>query len=1094
MIARPLQQVVSISAVLFLIFAPLCLLKGQTSVWTGAGGDGVWSNAANWQNGTVPPSGADVTLNAPSYSQSSINLYTSPSINSLSLGGTSMASYWIYGRSAGATLTIGSGGLAVGSSSMYDSFLFVDSSASLGLSAAQSWTIGSSAVSGMGFGSATFNGNITGASDNPLDIEVSQSGWLTLGGNNSFSGTVTLNSGTLNLDSSTALGNATLVLNGSPWISSDSCSNLVVPNAVTINGGTTSLEVYYGSLAFSGPVTLSGPSEVDVYGPAPVIFSGTLQESGGSQSLTKGGTGMLVITGSGSPTGGMAVNDGLMILASGAALPVGGHGAVGVYGNGYLGIDLAATGISATTFIDRLDRLSSGTIGFDTADLTTPAVVNDTVDLSSFSNDTSAYPRLGSATSAIINGTIIPGSGDYQFGGGGGTLQVTSNLTDGDGFSRGLTLYSPSGENQSLLLILSGTNTYSLGTTINDSLLRFSSAAALPASGDFTFTNRGYLGLDYTPAGLDLQNLWPRIIAEGATAVLGFDSPDAAAPNSVSISTDLLADYFPSGAYLGTSTSATIGIYKGDSSMPANLGFAAVRGGHLTVSPLPAGDYSLTLGLPNDNSETLATSYTYDSADRGAFATSQSTVEMQGPNTYTLGTTLQGGTVVLDDPAALGTGTITVSGNVTLSTSSSSTSGSTSGSIAAAARPVAAMTSGFTVANPITFTEDATPTLTLDATNSFTLSGSISGSSGIVVDKIGAGILTLSGDNSAFSGEVCVNEGELDVANDAAVASADLWVSASDSSPVVSFLTSSPQVASLNGNGAVNLNSAALTITGSNGNTSDFSGPISGTGSIAVSSSTGSVNVFLFGDNSYSGGTTVSGNADHPAVLIAGSNTALGTGTVSVSGGSLFVFSNATLTNPLTFSTGTIGGAGTFAPPGGVVIGSSRVVSPGLSSSYADTGNSAIGELGFGTGLTFGPGGTYQWELANASGVAGTGWDAISVTGALSITSTSADPFTIAAANVGSSYSGTISFNNTQYYSWTIASASGGITGFDAGAIAVDSSGLTNLGIGHLFLSEDGNDLVLNFDPVPEPSTYALMGLGLGLVVLGLRRRQRNAC
>lgn len=265
-------------------------------------------------------------------------------------------------------------------------------------------------------------------------------------------------------------------------------------------------------------------------------------------------------------------------------------------------------------------------------------------------------------------------------------------------------------------------------------------------------------------------------------------------------------------------------------------------------------------------------------------------------------------------------------------------------------------------------------------------------------------------------------------------------------------------------------------------------GDFSNAGTVVVGGNGSSLTVGPGGGNTY---TQTGGNT------LINSGGTLGAQAVNLMGGSLYLNNNATLTNSLTFWSGTIGGLGTFAPPGGVVIGTSQVVAPGITRSLPyNLSNTAIGTLSFGTGLTLASGGTYVWELGDAFAAAGTGWDEILVAGTLTITSTPGAPFflTVFSASNNSIYSGPVVFDNTQYYSWTIASASGGIAGFDPNAIAIDSSEFsTSLGSGQFFLIQTGNDLMLNFTPVPEPSTYALMGLGLGVVVVGLHRRKLQA-
>jgi hypothetical protein len=40
-------------------------------------------------------------------------------------------------------------------------------------------------------------------------------------------------------------------------------------------------------------------------------------------------------------------------------------------------------------------------------------------------------------------------------------------------------------------------------------------------------------------------------------------------------------------------------------------------------------------------------------------------------------------------------------------------------------------------------------------------------------------------------------------------------------------------------------------------------------------------------------------------------------------------------------------------------------------------------------------------------------------------------------------------------------------------------------------VSESGNDLMLNFTPVPEPSTWALMAGGICVLGVGMLRRRK---
>ena len=241
--------------------------------------------------------------------------------------------------------------------------------------------------------------------------------------------------------------------------------------------------------------------------------------------------------------------------------------------------------------------------------------------------------------------------------------------------------------------------------------------------------------------------------------------------------------------------------------------------------------------------------------------------------------------------------------------------------------------------------------------------------------------------------------------------------------------------------------------------------------------------VELKGANTYAGGTQVLGGT-----LLAGSNNALGLGGVTVADrATLSVAQSVLLSNQLTLSSGaTLSGYGTFGAIGGTTIANGARLSPGS--------NTHIGTLSFTNGLTLGAGGSLTFNLLSPTGSAGTGWDLINVIGSpLNISSTSGSPFTIDLVTLSANgTTGPVSiFDATQSYSWTFAT-SDKINGFSTDLFAINSTGFqNNLGGGTFLVTENGTGLAITFTPVPEPSTYLLMALGLGLVAIFEYRRRK---
>jgi fibronectin-binding autotransporter adhesin len=240
------------------------------------------------------------------------------------------------------------------------------------------------------------------------------------------------------------------------------------------------------------------------------------------------------------------------------------------------------------------------------------------------------------------------------------------------------------------------------------------------------------------------------------------------------------------------------------------------------------------------------------------------------------------------------------------------------------------------------------------------------------------------------------------------------------------------------------------------GGTQTISGLISGDGGLQASSGT----TFLTGANTYTGATSVVGGK---LVVTNTSGSATGTGAVTVGSG------------------GTFGGTGIITGP--LQLNAGGIVAPG-----ASPGNLTVGAT------TWEGGAHFSFELNDASGAAGSQWDLLTISGALTINATAGNRFVLdlVSLTTGNANGLLANFDSGNSASWQFVTASGGITGFSAGAFEYNASQFQNsLGGGHFFVSQSGNSLLLNFTPVPEPGTWLLLAAGAGLLALTAIRRRR---
>jgi hypothetical protein len=66
-------------------------------------------------------------------------------------------------------------------------------------------------------------------------------------------------------------------------------------------------------------------------------------------------------------------------------------------------------------------------------------------------------------------------------------------------------------------------------------------------------------------------------------------------------------------------------------------------------------------------------------------------------------------------------------------------------------------------------------------------------------------------------------------------------------------------------------------------------------------------------------------------------------------------------------------------------------------------------------------------------------------------------------------------------------------SGFNASDFNIDTSNFLNSTASHFYVTDTGTSLMLNFTPVPEPSTWALMIGGICVLAGAAVRRRRRA-
>jgi hypothetical protein len=260
-------------------------------------------------------------------------------------------------------------------------------------------------------------------------------------------------------------------------------------------------------------------------------------------------------------------------------------------------------------------------------------------------------------------------------------------------------------------------------------------------------------------------------------------------------------------------------------------------------------------------------------------------------------------------------------------------------------------------------------------------------------------------------------------------------------------------------------------------------------GATVVSSSSGSGAVGLLAmanqELNLSGGLSGSGefNKTGSGTVKLGSSTGF-TGTLNVNGGKIVVDGAlASSSRTVVGSGGLLGGSGTV---GVLNLQRGATLTPGNSPGLL-TAASAV----------WGAGATYEWQLQNLTGVAGTDWDLFRVTDTLDMRGLSVnDKFNLSLVSNGS-------FDLSSGYEWTFVQAKD-FSGLSSLALGTDITNLFNIATQGMDVGTDpanikvlvgaqSNGLTsLNVWAVPEPSSQSLLAFGMAALVAvrSMRRKQ----
>ncbi|MGC9941922.1 MAG: autotransporter-associated beta strand repeat-containing protein [Verrucomicrobiota bacterium] len=899
------------------------------------------------------------------------------------------------------------------------------------------------------------------------------------------------------------LGGSMLTI-GSGGITNGSANGQIINNPIALANNQT-WNALSNQITFNGNINKAS-NLLSIAGNFNSLITGIVSGAGG---LTKNGTGTNYLSGANTYSGITSVSAGVLNLQNNSALGIASatissgaqlqlQGGITVAGDS---LTLSGSGIAGSGALRSLSGSNSWSGTITLAAASTIDADSGILDLpSNIVNSTFA-------TTITNNGTII----------------LTGVLGSGTG---GLV------ETGTGLLQLGGTNTYTGTTTVNGGTLQFiasgssSTASAVTVNASGTVDLNGFNESILSLAGAGSVTLGSGTLTINNIAATTFSGVLGGTGNLVKSGTGVLT-------LSGVNTySGGTSINAGAISVAANTGLGnasgtlTLNGGQLATSATLTSARAILLGTSGGVIKPAGT-LTLSGTISGPGALTKigsATLALTGTNTYLGGTTNGAGTITISADTALGNsnGSLTFTNSATLISKASFSS----------------------VRN--IFINAGTATFNIGTGLTNTLNGVISGAGALT--KSGTGLLALGG-NDTYTNKTTISAGTLQLAGNGGI-SALSPVVITVASAVFDLNNFTATIGSLASTaaGKVTLGNGSLTAGGNNANTTN-SAIISGTGGFTK---TGTGTMFFSSANTYWGPTIVGAGAlqmnasslialTSPLVVSNGASFNLnnfsqyvasltGAGSVNLGSGTL---TTANFNN--TVFSGAISGAGAFTKVGtGMQVftgtntysgattvdvgnlqvnGSSASSAVTLASGATLSGSGTVGVVTVANGSTNSPGtngpgtmnsgpqtwtagGNYAWQINNPIGSAGasSGWDLINISGTLNVSATSASKFNLNLVSLTALNAGGLlnNFSNTATYIWTIATASGGINGFNASDFNINASGFQNsLGAGSFALIQSGNNLNLVFTPaalatVKEVQSGTLISTGNGTNTVAL--------